>query len=87
MMQDFQNALYINTDDPTNAVIFDREWLLGELAARGLAVHRAEAPNLRGFQWTFEIVPGGSSIALEPDRAPFGRRPPPVPSVPAHTVN
>src|SRR5262249_1758553 len=26
MMQEFQNALYINTSDPTNAVIFDREW-------------------------------------------------------------
>ena len=27
MMQDFQNALYINDVDPSNAVIFDREWL------------------------------------------------------------
>jgi SAM-dependent methyltransferase len=26
MMQDFQNALYINVEDPWNAVIFDREW-------------------------------------------------------------
>ena len=25
MMQEFQNAPYINLDDPTNAVIFDRE--------------------------------------------------------------
>ena len=24
MMQEFQNALFINADDPTNAVIFDR---------------------------------------------------------------
>jgi len=27
MMQEFQNALFINDVDPTNAVIFDREWL------------------------------------------------------------
>ena len=34
MMQDFQNALYINDVDPTNAVIFDREWLRREASIR-----------------------------------------------------
>lgn len=78
MMQDFQNALYINPGDPTNAVIFDREWLLAELAERGLAVTAVTAPDLRGFQWDFEIRRGRRSVDLAPDRAPFGRRPPPV---------
>src|SRR2546423_8718883 len=29
MLQEFQNALYVNSDNPTNAVIYDREWLRG----------------------------------------------------------
>lgn len=86
MMQDFQNALYINTSDPTNAVIFDRQWLLGALADRGLGVTAANGPEVRGFQWVMEITPGSRSVAIEPDRAPFGRRPPPVPTSPAHEV-
>ena len=41
MMQDFQNALYINDTDPTNAAIFDREWLLAALDARGCGYGRS----------------------------------------------
>jgi hypothetical protein len=51
MMQEFQNALYINPADPTNAVIFDRAWLLATLAGLGLKVVAAIPPNRRGYQW------------------------------------
>lgn len=78
MMQDFQDALYINDKDPTNAVIFDQEWLIKALGSRGLGIRAADPPALRGYQWRMEIVPRGDSIALPPDEAPFGRQPPPV---------
>ena len=44
MMQDFQNALYINDSDPTNAVVFDREWLLALLDARELRIDVVDRP-------------------------------------------
>ena len=44
MMQDFQNALYINDVDPTNAVIFDRDWVRREAGAAGLTIHRVAQP-------------------------------------------
>lgn len=78
MMQDFQNALYINDSDPSNAVVYDREWLLQSLHARGLRIRAAEAPEIRGFQWPTEIEHGERSIALPRDDAPLGRKPPPA---------
>ncbi len=78
MMQEFQNALYINLDDPSNAVIFDRGWLVRALDERGLRIRAAVPPDIRGFQWVLEIVPGQGSVALPDDDAPFGRRPPPT---------
>jgi SAM-dependent methyltransferase len=78
MMQDFQNALYINDIDPTNAVIFDRDWLLHSLDERGLRIRAATPPDIRGFQWVMDIEQGRGSLALPADDSPFGRRPPPL---------
>jgi SAM-dependent methyltransferase len=78
MMQDFQNALYINEHDLTNAVIFDRDWLVQALDERGLRIRAAQPPGIRGFQWNMEIEPGRGSITLPADEAPFGRKPPPL---------
>lgn len=86
MMQDFQNALYINPDDPTNAVIVDRNWLLDEVQHRSLGVADFTVPHARGFQWTLEIRPGQESVALPADTAPFGRHPPPVSEGSADTI-
>jgi SAM-dependent methyltransferase len=86
MMQDFQNAIYINDSDPTNAVIFDRDWLLAELDARELRVRTARAPTTRGYHWELEIVPGRGSVELPADEAPFGRQAPPVCSKPAYMI-
>jgi len=82
MMQDFQNALYINIEDPWNAVIFDREWLQTSLRNLGLGVVRAIPPGVRGFQWLLHIrrlSAGGPVIQIPEDHAPFGRMPPPIP--------
>jgi SAM-dependent methyltransferase len=86
MMQDFQNALYINDTDPTNAVLFDRDWLLAELEARELRVSAARAPTTRGYHWELEIVTGRGSVELPADEAQFGRKAPPVCSKPAHMI-
>lgn len=82
MMHDFQNALYINVEDPWNAVIFDREWIEASLRNLDLGVVRAVPPRLRGFQWLLHIrrlSAGESVVPLPEDRAPFGRLPPPIP--------
>ncbi len=38
MMKDFQNALYINARDATNAVIYDRQWLSRACQEAGLMI-------------------------------------------------
>lgn len=80
MMQDFQNALYINEFDPTNATIFDRIWLMELLASVGLQVTLARPPGIRGFQWEMHIRKKGQGAPVEigEDLAPYGKKPPPV---------
>lgn len=84
MMHDFQNTLYINIEDPTNATIFDREWLRLSLRKLGLIVVRVVQPSLRGFQWLLyirRISAGEAEVEIPEDHAPFGRNPPPIPIV------
>ncbi len=81
MMQDFQNALYINEYDPTNAAIYDREWLELTLSKVGLSIVRVVPPWVRGFQWEMHIAHtslGRPRVDLPMDTAPFGRVPPPI---------
>jgi SAM-dependent methyltransferase len=80
-MQEFQNALYINDEDPTNAVIYDRGWLQAAAAERGLTIARAEPPEIRGFHTWLHLTPsraGVEPVDLPPDTASVGRRPPPL---------
>jgi hypothetical protein len=89
MMQEFQNALYINAEDPTNAVIYDREWLQAAAAAAGLVIGKVTPPTIRGFHWfiDFELASAaGHEYAFPDDEAPFGSQPPPVLAVPGHTI-
>jgi len=81
MMQTFQNALYINPINPTNAVIIDRSWLLGTLSSLGLTVAQSKPPSTRGFQWVIDLrhaAPGEVPTISEVDEAPFGSQRPPV---------
>ncbi len=80
MMQTFQNALFINSDDPTNAVIFDRAWFLENLARSGLIATKIVPPVIRGYQWLvyIEKQDGSKSAAGFPeDSAPRGIARPP----------
>lgn len=81
MMQTFQNALFINEVDPTNAVIFDKEWLRGTAAAAGLTLDRIIAPGIRGYQWQIWMKPrrqDSVDAGFPPDEAPRASLPPPL---------
>jgi len=74
MMQDFQNALYINDVNPTNAVILDRTWLTDAAARNGLAIVAADPPKVRGYHWLIRMAPlaaGLEAIELPVDEAPI----------------
>jgi hypothetical protein len=76
MMQEFQNALFINDVDPINAVIFDKTWLRTSASEAGLVITRVVPPPLvRGFQWLVLMQPerpGLSHVDFPPDEAPVG---------------
>jgi len=81
MMQTFQNALYINVVDPTNAVIFDREWLKAACIAAGFEAQKIEVPLLRGYHWMIRLrrVANPNPLDLAVDAAPLGSNLPPAP--------
>lgn len=81
MMQQFQNTLFINENDPTNAVIYDREWVKKAVDASGLAIVNVIRPEIRGFHWYVVMTSkksGVESIDFPPDTAPYGSMPPPL---------
>jgi len=81
MMQEFQNALLINAQDPTNAVIFDRSWLVNQIVQAGLVITHITPPNIRGFQWMLQIQRQGRGRVpadFPEDRAPRGLARPPI---------
>jgi SAM-dependent methyltransferase len=89
MMQSFQNALYINEHDVTNAVIFDKTWLTLAFEEAGFVMTAVQPPTVRGYHWTITAQPRlgpGRHFELPEDSAPFGRVPPPVLTVPAYEV-
>jgi hypothetical protein len=81
MMQEFQNALFINHLDPTNAVIFDRAWFVDRASLAGLVATRIVPPAIRGFQWVIHLEKQGQGSVQAPfpeDRAPRGIARPPI---------
>ena len=85
MMQDFQNALFINEQDPSNAVIFDARWLLRRPRRRlGLKLVARAHPEDARLPVAAPVRPAASrapEIALPEDTSPIGRsRKPPLPA-------
>lgn len=81
MLQSFQNALYINAIDPSNAVIFDRNWMKTVVQDAGLQIVKIVPPELRGYQWKIQMAhrdPGRPSVDFPEDLAPLGLARPPV---------
>jgi len=90
MMQNFQNALFINPRDPTNAVIFDRSWLVAQASSAGLRICSATPPSIRGFHWSIHFEPavaGAEHVAFADDDAPVGTAPPPLLPRRAHKMD
>ena len=84
MMQEFQNALFINDVSPINAVIFDKTWLRKMASEADLTIYFVRPPRVRGFQWLVLMTPrreGVVEVDFPSDDAPFGIRRPPVPQV------
>lgn len=81
MMQEFQNCLYINSNDPTNATIYDQEFIRTLFSRHGLTIKSATPPAVRGHQWVILAERGtGAHADFPPDAADFGLARPPVTS-------
>jgi SAM-dependent methyltransferase len=81
MMQEFQNCLYINPDDLTNATIYDYKYIQNKYAEHGLVIYKIIPPTVRGFQWI--ILAAKEKVGLHraefpDDVAPLGIVRPPV---------
>jgi SAM-dependent methyltransferase len=71
MMQEGQNSLYINIEDPTNAVIYDYRFVESRYRDLGLVVTRIVPPTVRGFHWVLvaERLRAGLTSAQFPQDA------------------
>ncbi len=81
MMQEFQNALFINDVDPTNAVIFDKSWLRRGADLAGLNLSRIVPPAVRGYHWQIYLRkagPGSVHAEFPSDVAAHGIVRPPL---------
>ena len=79
-MQEFQNALYINLEDPINAVVYDQAFVASIFTAAGLVIRKVVPPAVRGHQWVIyaEKSTEGVHISFPEDMASFGLARPPV---------
>lgn len=50
-----QVCLFVNEDDPTNAVIYDWQWLRQAFVDAGFRIRRIAPPGLPGHQWEIQI--------------------------------
>jgi SAM-dependent methyltransferase len=89
MLQEFQHALYINLQDPTNAVIFDRPWIRAMAAEAGLVMTKITPPPIRGYHWQVEMrhaESGAVEAEWPPDDALPSAAPPPEAPREAHKI-
>jgi SAM-dependent methyltransferase len=47
-----RSCLFIDENAPSDAVVYDRGWLLDAVRRAGLRVWRTDPPSVPGFQWT-----------------------------------
>jgi SAM-dependent methyltransferase len=79
MMQDFQNCLYINADDLSNATIYDFELVKSMYKKAGLQIYKIHKPYIRGHQWLiYARKSNGMSVDFPEDDGPLGLTRPPV---------
>lgn len=79
MMQSFQNCLYINPDDPTNATIYDIQLVQQLYRKAGLTMYKIYRPYIRGHQWLiYARRAPGQDVPFPEDDGPIGLARPPV---------
>jgi SAM-dependent methyltransferase len=77
------NTLYVSYEDPSAAVLFDREWVLSTARSFGLRLWRITPPAIRGHQWLLMMTKREDVQEPEfpPDTAAYGRAAPPTGAV------
>lgn len=79
MMQDFQNCLYINPDDATNATIYDLPFIRNLYKKYNQRIVDVRKPGIRGHQWVvISANETGADAEFPNDDASFGLARPPV---------
>jgi SAM-dependent methyltransferase len=90
MMMEHTNALYLSYEDPSSAVLYDRDWVRRTGAQAGLTIVRALAPAVRNYQWHLLMMPtrpGLEQGTFPVDDAPVGEvRTPEVPCSTPHLI-
>jgi SAM-dependent methyltransferase len=74
MMIEDTNALYLSWEDPSAAVLYDRDWICKIAADAGLTLVKVIPPAVRNHQWVLMFAhtrPGLEQAAFPEDNAPF----------------
>lgn len=86
MMMENNNALYLTYEDPSSAVLYDRNWIVSLAAETGLTLVQVIPPVVRNYQWLLLFTPtraGLEQAQFPADEAPIEEvrtPPPPCPS-------
>jgi hypothetical protein len=79
MMQEFQNCLYINPGDPTNATIYDLPFIRDLYKRHNQRIVEVRKPAIRGHQWVvISANEPGEDAEFPNDDADVGLARPPV---------
>ena len=80
MLRPESNTLYVSYEDPSAAVLFDREWVLATARHFGLRLCGIVPPQIRGHQWILMMTKREDIQEPEfpPDAAAYGRAAPPL---------
>lgn len=90
MMMESNNALYLSYEQPSSAVLHDRDWICHLATECGLTIVRVIPPAVRNYQWQLVMTPSRPGLAHAPfpvDDAPVAEvRTPPMPSAAPHLI-
>jgi SAM-dependent methyltransferase len=76
MMMEHSNALYLSFQDPSAAVLYDRDWICKIAAEAGLTVVKVIPPWVRNHQWVLMFAhsrPGLEQAEFPEDTAPLDK--------------
>lgn len=62
MMMEHSNALYLSFQDPSAAVLYDRDWICRIAAEAGLTVVEVIPPAVRNHQWVLMFAPSRAGV-------------------------